>query len=152
MDQTQDISIRYLKAEDYEDIVRLSRIAVKATVTDREFEEDRIEALLKEALKNDKATGISLLINGKVRGYVFGYLTPYYFHSSVMAYCMSIYVEDEYRKYGKDMLKAFEAWGKYKKADVLSISTFTNLSPENLGKLYNRLGYTQKEVVYWKDI
>lgn len=152
MDQTQDISIRYLKEEDYEDIVRLSRVSVKATVPDREFEEDRIEALFKEALKNDKATGISLVINGKVRGYVFGYLTPYYFHSSVMAYCMSIYVEDEYRKYGKDMLKAFEAWGKYKKADVLSISTFTNLSPENLGKLYNRLGYTQKEVVYWKDM
>lgn len=158
MDQIQDISnsscvsIRYFKAEDYEDILRLSRVSVKATVPDREFEEDRIEALFKEALKNDKATGISLLINGKVRGYVFGYLTPYYFHSSIMAYCMSIYVEDEYRKYGKDMLKAFEAWGKYKKADVLSISTFTNLSPENLGKLYNRLGYTQKEVVYWKDI
>lgn len=152
MDQTQDISIRYFKVEDYEDIVRLSRVSVKATVPDREFEEDRIEALFKEALKNDKATGISLVINGKVRGYVFGYLTPYYFHSSVMAYCMSIYVEDEYRKYGKDMLKAFEAWGKYKKADVLSISTFTNLSPENLGKLYNRLGYTQKEVVYWKDM
>lgn len=152
MDRTQDISIRYFKVEDYEDIVRLSRVSVKATVPDREFEEDRIEALFKEALKNDKATGISLVINGKVRGYVFGYLTPYYFHSSVMAYCMSIYVEDEYRKYGKDMLKAFEAWGKYKKADVLSISTFTNLSPENLGKLYNRLGYTQKEVVYWKDM
>ena len=155
MDQTQDIStvsIRYFKEEDYQDILRLSKIPVKAAVPDKEFEEDRIEALFQEALKNDKATGISLVVDGKVRGYVFGYLTPHYFHSQMMAYCMSIYIEDEYRKYGKDMLKAFEAWGKYMKADVLSVSTFTNLSPKNLGKLYNRLGYTEKEVIYWKDI
>lgn len=155
MDQIQDIStvsIRYFKEEDYQDILRLSRTPVKAAVPNKEFEEDRIEALFQEALKNDKATGISLVVDGKVRGYVFGYLTPHYFHSQMMAYCMSIYVEDEYRKYGKDMLKAFEAWGKYMKADVLSVSTFTNLSPKNLDKLYNRLGYTEKEVIYWKDL
>lgn len=152
MGQIQDISIRYFREEDYQDILRLSRIPVQAAVPDKEFEEERIRALFEEALKNDKATGISLVIDGKVRGYVFGYLTPHYFHSEMMAYCMSIYVEDEYRKYGKDMLKAFEAWGKYMKADVLSVSTFTNLSPKNLSKLYNRLGYTEKEVIYWKDI
>lgn len=154
MDQIQDtnVSIRYFRPEDYEDIVRLSKVPVKAAVPDREFEEDRIEALFKEALKNDNATGISLVINGKVQGYVFGYLTPHYFHSSMMAYCMSIFVEEEYRKYGKEMLKAFEAWGRYKKADVLSVSTFTNLSPKHLGRLYKGLGYSEKEVIYWKDI
>jgi len=147
-----DVSIRYIKEEDYEDIVRLSRVPVKAAVPDKEFEEDRIEALFREALRNDKATGIVLVICGKVRGYIFGYLTPHYFHYSMMAYCMSIYVEEEYRKYGLEMLKAFEAWGKYKKADILSVSTFTNLSPNNLGKLYKRLGYSEKEVIYWKDL
>ena len=152
MDRTQDISIRYIKEEDYEDILRLSRVPVQVTVPNKPFEEDRIEILFKEALKNDNATGISLVIDGKVKGYIFGYITPHYFHSSVMAYCLSIYVEEEYRKYGLDMLKAFEAWGKYKKADKLSISTFTNLSPRNLGKLYKRLGYSEKEVIYWKDI
>jgi hypothetical protein len=152
VDQIQDISIRYFKEEDYEDIVRLSRIPVKAAVPDKEFEEDRIGILFREALKNENTTGISLVINGKIQGYVFGCLTPHYFHSSVVAYCLSIFVKEEYRKYGKEMLKAFEAWGRYKKADVLSVSTFTNLSPKNLGKLYKNLGYSEKEVIYWKDI
>ena len=151
MDQTQDINIRYFRPGDYEDILRLSKIPVKAVLPDQEFEEDRIEALFKEALKNEDATGICLVIDDKVRGYVFGYVTPHYFHSSLMAYCMSVYVEEGYRKYGKEMLKAFEAWGKYKKADVLSVSTSTNLSPKHLGRLYKSLGYSEKEVIYWKD-
>lgn len=151
MGQTQDISIRYIKEEDYQDILRLSKVPVQVAVPDKEFEEDRIEALFQEALKNDKATGIVLVVSGAVRGYIFGYITPHYFHSSTIAYCMSIYVEDQYRKHGLDMLRAFEAWGKYMKADRLSISTFTNLSPSNLGRLYKKLGYSEKEVIYWKD-
>lgn len=150
VEQTPDIKIRYFKEEDLEDILRLSKTPVLASA--KSFQQDRIELLFREALKNDKATGISLVISGKIRGYVFGYLTQHFYHDTMIAYCMSIYVEKEYRKYGLDMLKAFEAWGKYRGAQILSVSTFTNLSPKNLGKLYQRLGYSEKEVVYWKEV
>ena len=65
---------------------------------------------------------------------------------------MSIYVEEEYRKYGLEMIKSFEAWGRYKGAKTLTISTFTNLSPKGLGSVYKRQGFIEKEVVHWKEL
>lgn len=152
MVQTQDISIRYLKEEDYPDILRLSKICISKVLPEEVFEEEKIEGLFKLALLNEDFTGIVLVISGKVRGYILGYITSHYFHSKKMAYCMSIYVEEEYRKYGLEMIKSFEAWGKYKGAKTLSISTFTNLSPKSLGLIYKKLGYTEKEVIHWKEV
>jgi hypothetical protein len=149
---TQDISIRYFKLEDYPDIVRLSKICISKVIPNEEFEEDKIEGLFKLALTNVDFTGISLVIDGKVRGYILGYTSSHYFHSKKMAYCMSIYVEEEYRKYGLEMIKSFEAWGRYKGAKTLTISTFTNLSPKGLGSVYKRQGFIEKEVVYWKEL
>lgn len=152
MVQTQDISIRYIKEEDYSDILRLSKICISKVLPDEVFEEEKIEGLFNLALLNEDFTGITLVISGKVRGYILGYITSHYFHSKKMAYCMSIYVEEEYRKYGLEMIRSFEAWGKYRGAKTLSISTFTNLSPRGLGLIYKKLGYTEKEVIHWKEV
>ena len=144
--------IRYCQEKDYDKVLPLIKETVLKALPGQQFEEDKIEVLFEKALTDEDYTGIVLLIDNEICGYILGYVTEHYFHSKKIAYCMSIYVKEDNRAYGLEMLRSFEAWGKYKKADVLSISTFTNLSPENLGKLYNRLGYTQKEVVYWKDI
>ena len=155
MGQTQDISnsssvsIRYIKEEDYPDILRLSRVPASIVP---EFEEDKIELLFYSALENKNSTGIILTVDGVGRGYIFGFITPHYYHSDLIAYCMSIFVEEEYRKYGLEMIKSFEAWGKYKGAKRLSMSTFKGLSPDNLGKVYRKLGYSEKEVIYWKEV
>lgn len=152
MEQTQDISIRYIKEEDYNDLIELIKIPVKAVLPKEEFELDKINALIKLALSNEEFTGIVLVIKGRVKGFILGYITEHYFHSKKIAYCMAIFVDETCRKYGYEMVKAFEAWGKYRQAQTLSISTFTNLSPKSLGKLYKRLGYSEKEVVHWKDV
>ena len=150
--QTQDISIRYIKEEDYPDILRLSKICISKVLPNEVFEEDKVKGLFNLALTNEDFTSIVLVISGKVRGYILGYLAPHYFHSKKMAYCMSIYVEEEYRKYGLEMIKSFEAWGRYKGAKTLSISTFTNLSPKGLGLVYKKQGFTEKEVIHWKEL
>ena len=152
MVHTQDIKIRYTIPEDYPDILRLAKIPVKVILPDEEFEEEQIAGLFELALKNEEFTGIVLTVNETVRGFIFGYIHRHYFHSKSMAYCMAIFVEPEYRKYGFEMLKAFEAWGRYKQVKTLSISTFANLSPKYLGKLYKRLGYSEKEVTHWKEL
>lgn len=156
MDQTPDInnsssvSIRYIKEEDYPDIQRLSRIPLLSAAST--IDEDKLESLFYAALQNTNSTGIILTVDGVGRGYIFGHLTPHYYHPDLIAYCMSIYVEDEYRKFGLEMIRSFEAWGKYKGAKILSLSTFKGLSPDNLGKVYAKFGYVEKEVIYWKEI
>lgn len=154
MQQTQDtnVSIRYIKEEDYSEILELSKVLVSLVLPEERFEEDKISKLFNSALENKDFTGICLTINGSVKGFIFGFLAQHYFHSSTVAYCMAIYVSEDSRKYGLEMLKAFEAWGKYKEAKTLCISTFTNVSPVKLKSLYKRLGYTEKEMIYWKEV
>lgn len=154
MERTQgtDVQIRYIRQEDYKDILRLAKVCVCKVLPDEQFEEDKIQDLFSLALQNEDFTGISLVIDQKVRGYILGYLSSHYFHSKKIAYCMSIFVEEDHRKYGLEMLKSFEAWGRYKGAKTVSISTFTNLSPKGLDRVYQKLGYTSKELIHWKDI
>ena len=144
--------IRYCEPEDFSSILELAKHSVSKVLPEEEYEEDKIDTLFNLSLKNEDYTCISLVISGKVVGYVFGSITEHYFHSKKIAYCMSIYVDEEYRQYGLEMLKAFEAWGKYKGAKTLSISTFTGLSPKSLGTVYKRLKYREKEIVYWKEL
>lgn len=144
--------IRYCRQEDYKELVPLIKESVRLALPNEEFEEDKIKDLFNRALLNEDYTGIVLLIDGKVCGYILGLLTDQYFHSKKIAYCLSIYVKDEYRSYGLEMIRSFEAWGKYKGAKTLSISSFKGLSPEKLGKVLNRLGYTEQEIAYWKEV
>lgn len=150
MDQTQDINIRYIREEDYPDIQRLSRVPLLSAADS--INEETLKSLFYAALQNTNSTGIILTVDGVGRGYIFGHLTSHYYHPNLVAYCMSIYVEDEYRKFGLEMIRSFEAWGKYKGAKILSLSTFKGLSPDNLGKVYAKFGYVEKEVIYWKEI
>ena len=149
---TQDISIRYIRLEDYPEVLELAKYPVKVVLPDKSFEEEKIEALFQTALNNELFAGIVLVSDAEIKGFILGHVTEHYFHSTKLAYCMAIFVKEDSRKYGLEMLKAFESWGKYMKADTLCISTFHNLSPRYLNKLYKKLGYTEKEIVHWKEI
>jgi hypothetical protein len=152
--QTQDtkVSIRYLIKEDCPEILNLAKEPVQSVLPDKEYEEEKILKLCDAALINEDITGIVLIVEGKLKGFILGILTEHYFHSSKMAYCMAIFVSQDSRKYGLEMVRAFEAWARYKKAESLHIATYTNLSPKSLGKLYQKLGYSVKEVIYQKEI
>lgn len=146
------LAIRYCKEEDYEDFIRLTKESVKKVLPDEEYEEEKLKDIFEQSFLNEEFTVICLEVNGAVKGYIIGYITEHYFHTKKIAYCMSIFVEEGYRQYGLEMLRAFEAWGKYKGAKTLSISTFNNLSPEKLGTVYKRLGFKEKEISYWKEV
>jgi len=144
--------IRYCREEDYNKVLPLIKEVVSKALPDEEFEEDRIRNLFDNALTDEDYTGIILLINNEICGYILGYVTEHYFHSKKIAYCMSIYVKEEHRKYGLEMLRSFEAWGKYRGADTLSISYFKGLSPESLKKVLTKMKYEEQEIAYWKEV
>jgi hypothetical protein len=144
--------IRYCREEDYNKVLPLIKEVVSKALPDEEFEEDRIRNLFDNALTDEDYTGIILLIDNEICGYILGYVTEHYFHSKKIAYCMSIYVKEEHRKYGLEMLRSFEAWGKYRGADTLSISYFKGLSPESLKKVLTKMKYEEQEIAYWKEV
>lgn len=144
--------IRYCREEDYNKVLPLIKEVVSKALPDEEFEEDRIRNLFDNALTDEDYTGIILFIDNEICGYILGYVTEHYFHSKKIAYCMSIYVKEEHRKYGLEMLRSFEAWGKYRGADTLSISYFKGLSPESLKKVLTKMKYEEQEIAYWKEV
>ena len=144
--------IRYCREEDYNKVLPLIKEVVSKALPDEGFEEDKIRNLFDNALTDEDYTGIILLINNEICGYILGYVTEHYFHSKKIAYCMSIYVKEEHRKYGLEMLRSFEAWGKYRGADTLSISYFKGLSPESLKKVLTKMKYEEQEIAYWKEV
>lgn len=144
--------IRYCKSEDYEELLPLIKETVSRALPNEEFEEDKIKDLFEKALLNEDYTGIVLLIDDRVAGYVLGLAIDQYFHSKKIAYCLSVYVQEEHRRYGLEMLRSFEAWGKYKGAKTLSISAFKGLSPDKLNLILNKMGYTEQEIAYWKEV
>lgn len=144
--------IRYCREEDYNKVLPLIKEVVSKALHDEEFEEDKIRNLFDNALTDEDYTGIILLIDNEICGYILGYVTEHYFHSKKIAYCMSIYVKEEHRKYGLEMLRSFEAWGKYRGADTLSISYFKGLSPESLKKVLTKMKYEEQEIAYWKEV
>jgi GNAT superfamily N-acetyltransferase len=144
--------IRYCQPEDYEELLPLIKETVSKALPNEEFEEDKIKDLFDKVLLNEEYTGIILLIDGKVAGYVLGLIIDQYFHSKKIAYCLAVYVQEEHRRYGLEMLRSFEAWGKYKGAKTLSISAFKGLSPDKLNLILNKMGYTEQEIAYWKEV
>jgi hypothetical protein len=144
--------IRYCREEDYNKVLPLIKEVVSKALPDEGFEEDKIRNLFDNALTDEDYTGIILLIDNEICGYILGYVTEHYFHSKKIAYCMSIYVKEEHRKYGLEMLRSFEAWGKYRGADTLSISYFKGLSPESLKKVLTKMKYEEQEIAYWKEV
>lgn len=144
--------IRYCIPEDLNSIIQLAKYSVNRVLPEEEYEEEKIVDLFNLALKNEDYAGICLLIDDVVCGYILGCITEQYFHSKKIAYCMSIFVKEDVRGYSLEMIRSFEAWGKYKGAETLSISSFAGLSPEKIKTVFKRLGYTEKEIVYWKEV
>lgn len=152
LQRIQDFKIRYAKETDLVHILRMAKEQIDA-ILPGSFESSVITGVFETALQNKEFTCI-VLVNKEdtPKGLVFACISPLYFSKKIVATCMNIWVDKDVRNQSLDMLKAFEAWAKYKQADILSISSMINLSSEKLGKVFERKGFHKQETIYWKDL
>ena len=151
MPQIQDFKIRYAIPEDKTILLPIIKKVINKVTDKTDYE--LIERLFNKGLENDEYSLLVLVNQQNIpKGYVFCTVTNLYFSYITVACCLSIWVEEDSRQHSKDMIKAFEAWSKYKGADKMMLATFDKVSPEKLGKVYSRLGYSTQEVQYWKDV
>ena len=151
MQQTPDFSIRYIKPKDrVELLLKVKKVIRKYT---ERVDDYQLNQLVDKGLEN-KDFAVIMLVNAEdvPKGYVFCTVSELYFTPIKVACCLSIWVDEDCRKYSLDMIKAFESWAKYKQADKTMFSTFAGVSPEGLGKVFTRQGYEIQEVQYWKDV
>jgi len=113
---------------------------------------DRIKELFDSALDNEEFTGIILVDPNDIpKGYIFAFVNDLYFHPVKVGTCLSIWVEEDCRGHSLDMIRAFEAWCRYKDVDSMVISEFAGLTPKNTERMFKRLGYRLQEKQYWKE-
>lgn len=152
MQQIQDFSIRYSKPEDYEPIVFMASKFVKKIFPEEKVDFAKIRNLFSKSLENNTISCLVLVDKlDEPKGFILASISELYFHPKVVASCLAIWVEEEYRGHSKKLIKAFEKWAKYKNADFVSISAYEGVSPVKLDRLYQAYGYRLIEKMYWKD-
>lgn len=151
--EIQDFKIRYGKPSDFEAILSKVTTVIGHLYPEDQVDKDKIRVLFDKSMENTEFSLIVLVDKeDKLRGYIFACLAPLYFHSKIVATCMSVWVDNDCRGHSLDMLRAFESWGRYRGADTLSISEFENLTPHGTSKVLSYFGYNLKEKTYWKEL
>ena len=151
--QTQDFNIRYVQEKDYPYVFEMIKRVITKAFPNKEINEDKINNLFDKALDNDEFTGIILVDSEDIpKGYILGLTYELYFDPEKVATCLSIWVEEDCRGHSLDMVRAFQAWAKYKGATTAIMSEYEGLSPKGLKKMFSMFDFKLKENQYWKEL
>jgi len=140
-----------IKIATIDDFEPIAQMVYKFLETTRYFEmstEDKMLAIIEDFLTAPNEEKIVLLEEDK--GMIAGMVTPFIFGNLKVAAEVGWWVEPEHRKegVGLNLLTAFEFWAK--KVGCASV-TMVSLDDE-LGKFYERNGYTLYERAYMKEL
>lgn len=92
--------------------------------------------------------------DGKIVGILFGYLDKPFFSDELIGYDIVWYVDRATRNsmVGPRLLKGFEAWVKAFGGVAVLTTLGSNVKPERVGKLMERMGFEYQGGFYRKDI
>lgn len=91
-----------------------------------------------------------ILIDENNQGFIAGLITPFVFGTDLIASEFGWWVEPEARKtgLGQQLMEAFHTWAKENGCKMI---TLTSLD-DDVGKLYEKAGYSLYERAYFKEI
>jgi len=90
--------------------------------------------------------------NSEVIGFCVGYVAPHFFGNELTSGDLAIYVTPEHRKgmVGVRLIKSYDAWCSDKGVSEPLLGVSAGITPDRIGRLYERLGYTEKYTIYKK--
>ena len=120
-----------------------------------DFDPEKLRQLGETMLGNpDSWLAVVVERDGGIVGFCFGYVAPHFFGNDLTSGDLAIYVVPEHRggTIGARLVKLYTSWceGKGVKEPLLGVSA--GITPARTGQLYERLGYTDKFIVYKKPI
>tara|TARA_R110000851_G_scaffold288407_2_gene442474 strand:- start:897 stop:1352 length:456 start_codon:yes stop_codon:yes gene_type:complete len=90
--------------------------------------------------------------NNEIIGFCVGYVAPHFFGNDLTSGDVAIYVLPEHRKgmVGVKLIKTYDEWCVRKGVKEPLLGVSAGITPERIGKLYKRLGYTETYTIYKK--
>lgn len=140
--------IRVATEEDLPLILKLASNFIEAANYQHVTDPDKIKQVISDFLSSPKTEKIIILYEDF--GVIAGSVAEMNLASSKIATESIWWVEPEKRtkEVGTSLLKAFEYWAKQVGAKYVSMACLD----EQVGKVYEKLGYTLTERVYLKEI
>lgn len=150
------LATQYLKiaeAGDFEDVSRLTQEFLKTTELPLTYDRNTCKQSFDAILSNPRDGTIILGIKDhRVVGLLVGAVVVALYSKDRMSTEICWYVQEEHRdsRLALKMLKAYEYWASEIAGCKIIQMSKLNTSPDSLGKIYNKLGYNEKEVSYYK--
>tara|TARA_R110000851_G_scaffold81420_2_gene178937 strand:+ start:149 stop:607 length:459 start_codon:yes stop_codon:yes gene_type:complete len=88
----------------------------------------------------------------EIVGFCVGYVAPHFFGNDLTSGDFAIYVLPEHRKgmVGVKLIKTYDDWCVKKGVKEPMLGVSAGITPERIGKLYKRMGYTETYMIYKK--
>jgi GNAT superfamily N-acetyltransferase len=90
--------------------------------------------------------------DSEIIGFCIGYVAPHFFGNDLTSGDLAIYVVPEHRggTIGARLVKLYTGWCEAKGVKEPLLGVSAGITPERTGRLYERLGYTEKYIIYKK--
>lgn len=115
-----------------------------------DFDPRKLVALSDTVLTDDRYLALVAEVDGKVVGLLVGYVVPHWFGHDLTSGDLAVYVTPAHRKgmIGVKLVKAYTEWALSNGVKEPMLGVSAGITPERIGALYQRLGYTETYIVY----
>jgi len=147
--------VRRVQPQDYQAMESMARDFVAAHPHGMGFDEGAFAAMFDKALEGHSLAFFVALDGGVAAGMLGGIHYPMYFNpADTVAQELFWWVDAPYRgtQAGRKLLDAFEEWAHRHGAGRCMTSAMENDRIAAVNRLYQRMGYTPTERVYYKEI
>jgi GNAT superfamily N-acetyltransferase len=94
--------------------------------------------------------GVVAEVDGEIVGFGAGYVAPHFFGHDLTSGDLAIFLTPEHRNgmVGVRMIKDYVRWCEERGVKTPALGVSAGIKPERIGKLYERLGFTDKFTIY----
>ena len=118
-----------------------------------DFDPEKLRGL-GETILGDPDSWLALVAerDSEIIGFCIGYVAPHFFGNDLTSGDLAIYVMPEHRggTIGARLVKLYTGWCEAKGVKEPLLGVSAGITPERTGRLYERLGYTEKYIIYKK--
>lgn len=152
MQKIKGFNVRKATHDDiFQVLVLCYNFAKEAPTVYRTFDKEKVEVTLNNLIDSDFSEIFVLEKDGVIIGMLACIITQLFFSTKKTSTELAWYVDKEHRGGTKSLrlIKVYEAWAKEKGAEIIGMTDLSEL--QELGSIYERLGYTLNESTYIKE-
>ncbi len=146
--------IRPMAAQDIPFLIALgAEMHNESQYANLDFDPQKLFALGEAMLESpDLWLALVVELDSKIVGFCFGFVTPHFFGNDLTSGDLAIYISPEHRKgsTGVSLVKQYDAWCVKMGVKEPLLGVSSGIAPDRVGRLYERLGYTDKYTIYKK--